>query len=124
MKRTLFLATCCGLTLAACAVTTSQQAYTPVLIKQIGAGSRALANSTPALDAGVRAAGALSFSDPATAQATTYLAEGQLNKLSATDLVGLANASSTADAHIGIGLAKLDQITKPLSAATVTARSY
>jgi hypothetical protein len=122
LTRLALVLTGCGLGLAGCGVTTSEQAYTAPLIAQVGAGSVALASLVPTLRAEAKAAGVLS--DPATQQATAYLAEGQLNKLSQSDLVRMATANRNAAAHVGGVLAKLDQLTASLRGATVNTGSY
>lgn len=112
----------CGLSLAGCGVTTSERAYTGPLIKRVGAGSVTLASLVPTLQEEAKAAGV--FSDPTTQQATTYLAEGQLNKLSQSDLVRMATANRNAATHVGGVLAKLHQLTALLTGATVNTSSY
>jgi hypothetical protein len=59
------------------------------------------------------------FSDPQVAQATAYLLEGQLNKLSASDLQSVQRASQNAAAATGGVSVSLDQLDRQLTAATV-----
>lgn len=112
----------CGLSLAACGVTTSEQAYTQPLIDQVGAGSVELATLVPTLQSETKVSGV--FSDPGTQQAMGYLVQGQLNKLSQSDLVKMATENRNAAAHIGGVLTKLDQLSASLNRATINASSY
>jgi hypothetical protein len=114
----------CGLSLAACGVTSSEQAYTQPLIKQVGAGSVALGSLVTTLEADVKAEASGMFSDPATQQATTHLVEGQLDKLSQSDLVRMASANHAAATQVGGVLAKLAQQAASLSGAAVNAGSH
>ena len=76
-----------SLALAACGVTTTKQAFTPELIRQVGAGSVAEARLVPTLNS-LKVSGGLN--DPATAQTLVYLLEGRLGKLTPADLARLA----------------------------------
>jgi len=108
-----------GFVVAGCGGT--QQAYNEALIKQVGGGSTAVESLVPTIQAAAKVSGA--FSDPTTQQATTYLAEGQLDKLTAADLVRMASANRTAATNIGGVLATFDRLATSISAASVDASS-
>jgi hypothetical protein len=106
--------------LAGCGVTTYQQVYSPELIKQVGAGSLAEAQLLPTIQAQTKTG---LFSDPATSQATDYLLEGQLNKLSESDLVRIATANRNAASAGGV-VTSFSKLRSAIAAATVDGTSF
>jgi hypothetical protein len=109
----------CALALAACGVSTTQQTFTPGLIRQVGAGSVAEAQVLPALQA-LRLAGGFSG---AGRQQELYLAQGQLDKLTPGDLANLSLENQRSAADIGAVLQKLDQTSTSLTGKRVPATS-
>ena len=107
--------------LTGCGVTTSQQVYSQALIKQVGAGSRAEAQLVPTVRAQTKTG---LFSDPATSQATAYLLEGQLDKLSESDLAHIASASKHAANATGGIVAVFSKLQSAITAATVDRNSF
>ena len=127
MKLLLALVIACGIGVAGCGVTTSgvtssEPVYTPALIKQVGVGSVALANSAPAIRAQAKATGVLQ--DRSLQQAETYLFEGRLDKLRLADLSRMASSNHNAAAHFDDNLRKVDRVAASLSGAVVNASAY
>jgi hypothetical protein len=103
------------------AVSSLDQAYTPELVRQVGAGSVAMAQLLPTFES-LKAVGG--FSDPSTQQAMLYLFQGQLGKLSANDLAALSQENSTAATDIGPVLMKLNALTASISGAVVDTNAF
>jgi hypothetical protein len=112
----------CAMSVAACGVSTTEQAYTAPLIQQVGTGSSAMARLVPTLQAEAKTAGV--FSDPTLQQPEAYLVQGQLNKLSAHDLFRMASANHNAATHVGAVITKFDQLAASMTAAAINASSY
>jgi hypothetical protein len=66
----------CTMSVAACGVSTTEQAYTAPLIQQVGAGSSAVARLVPTLQAEAKTAAV--FNDPTLQQPVRSLARGML----------------------------------------------
>jgi hypothetical protein len=103
------------------AVKSLDKAYTPELVRQVGAGSVAMAQLIPAFESLKTVGG---FSDPSSQQAMLYLFQGQLKKLSANDLATLSQENQTAATHIGPVLTKLNALAASISGAVVNPATY
>ena len=88
----------------------------PALVRQVGAGSVAMARLLPALRSLKTTGG---FSDPNSQQAMLDLFQGQLAKLGPADLQNLSQENQTAAAHIGPVRAKLNALAASLSHSVV-----
>ena len=103
--------------LAGCGLTNVGQTYDASLIRQVGAGSDAVASILPSLQARAKVPG--SFSNPQISQAATLLAEGQLAKLTVNDLLRLANANRQSAARFPQALGKLDALASSITSAKI-----
>lgn len=103
-----------SLLLGACGVTTADQAYDASLIRQLGAGSNAVASVAPTLRAEEKQSN--SFSNPQTSQDDLLLLQGRLDKLRTQDLVRLSNANQASAGHFQHALAKLDGLATTIAA--------
>lgn len=90
--------------------------------QQVGVGSVALANSVLALRAQITATGV--YQDRSVQQATTYLFEGQLDKLRVADLSRIGSVNHNAAAHFDDNLRLLDRVAASLSGSVVKASAY
>lgn len=106
-----------SLLIGACGVTTTDQAYDASLIRQVGAGSNAVASVLPTLEAEAKKAN--SFSNPQTSQDTILLFQGRLDKLNTQDLIRLANANQTSAGHLQDALTKLDGLAASIASDRV-----
>lgn len=123
MRALALILSACGLLCAACGVTTVQPAaFTQTLIGQVGAGSVVLANSAVKLKADENTAGALT--SPATEQATAYLTQGRLDKLSVGDLTRIASANRAAATYFPHILATIAGFAASIRRAMVSGSSY
>jgi hypothetical protein len=93
-------------------------AFDTSLIRQVGAGSNALASAVPTIRAQLQRSGD-SFSDPRDNKSVALLAQGQLAKLSQSDLVTLANENRRGAAQFQVALRKLDALATSIASARV-----
>lgn len=108
--------------MSACGVTTVSQTYDAALIRQVGAGSNAVASVLPTLEAEAKQSN--SFSNPQTSEDTVLLFQGRLDKLNAQDLIRLANANQSSASHLRDALAKLDALAASIRADRVDTSTH
>jgi hypothetical protein len=107
--------------LVGCGVSTSEQAFDPALIRDVGRGSTALAAWYTDVIAQEKAA--RSFNQGSD-QATTNLLYGRLNKLTVQDLIRIANANRTSHTRFVTLLRALDKDAKAIKRSQVDPRPH
>jgi hypothetical protein len=109
------------LALSGCGVTTYEQAYSPKLIRQVGAGSVAEAKLLPTVQTLKTSP---LFSDPGVSQAMQYLFDGRLNKLSEDDLNRMASVNRAAANATGPVVAQFNSLERAMRTSAVDTGSF